>query len=405
MDLVSGTPFWVVRDGPSDPYPALTTDASAEIVVIGAGITGALAAYELTLAGADVIVLERDEVASGSSSATSGLLMYDTDASLEDLTRRFGPERASSVYRCGLEAISRIEELCATLGDSGFSRRPSMYLASSEKDAEGLETEFRLRREHGFHVEWFAREKLESQYSFTAPAALRSHGGEIDCYRFARRLLAAAHAHGARIYANSPVTDFKWVGSGGVEVIVAGDRIVRASRAIGATGYELATHLDRPTGNLASTWIFATEPLDSFDGWDDRCLIWETARPYLYIRSTDDGRLLIGGYDEPWAEEHRSRPRYEEKTRTLFERARRMFPRLRLDIAYSWAGTFATTDDGLPFIGAVDECPGMWFALGYGGNGLTFSVIAANILTAMYRGERPPEAELFSFNRPGVRRT
>ncbi len=77
-----------------------------------------------------------------------------------------------------------------------------------------------------------------------------------------------------------------------------------------------------------------------------------------------------------------------------------MFPDLRIEPAYCWAGTFATTDDGLPFIGQVPEQPGIWFALGYGGNGITFSVIAAAILRDLLRGRDNADARLFSFERP-----
>jgi glycine/D-amino acid oxidase-like deaminating enzyme len=401
MDLHSGTPFWPLRDGLPAAYPALRRNLSAEIVVLGAGITGALAAYELTRAGASVVVVDREDVASGSSAASSGLLLYETDTSIEELAESAGIPAAIRVYRLGLEAIDRIEQLSAELGGScGFHRRPSVYLASTRRAVRGLERDSTLRRTHGFDVDFLRRPDLEREYSFTAPAAIRSRGpAEIDCYRFTHQLLAASRNAGAQIFDRTPVTRMQ-PGSSGVVLDLAGGYTLRASLVVCSTGYDAIVRLPRKTGNLATTWAFVSEPLDSFSGWADRCLIWETARPYLYLRSTDDGRMLAGGEDERGALVHERKSTFSRKIRRLLKRVRKMFPQLALEAAYGWAGTFATTDDGLPFIGELPAYPHVQFALCYGGNGITFSVIAARILRDAYLGRPNPDAALFGFTRP-----
>jgi glycine/D-amino acid oxidase-like deaminating enzyme len=68
-------------------------------------------------------------------------------------------------------------------------------------------------------------------------------------------------------------------------------------------------------------------------------------------------------------------------------------------LGYAWAGTFATTNDSLPFIGKLPGYPGVWAALGYGGNGITFSVVAATILRDAWIGQPHPDAKLFDFSR------
>src|SRR4029453_8364250 len=90
-------------------------------------------------------------------------------------------------------------------------------------------------------------------------------------------------------------------------------RSIRANRIVTASGYPATRQLSRRTGTLQSTWAFVTEPLPHFAGWPHRCLFWATARPYLYIRSTDDGRLLAGGEDEPGPERHRQPHRFRKK--------------------------------------------------------------------------------------------
>jgi glycine/D-amino acid oxidase-like deaminating enzyme len=400
MDLHTGTPFWPARNGTMPSYPHLDQDARADVAVIGSGITGALAAYELTRAGADVIVIESHDAVGGSSAATSGLLLYETDTSLEDLAAVVGMDGAARVYTLGLRAIDRIEEVCRSLPSScGFARRPSIYLASNEKSVANMRREFELRRAHGFDCDWMTAHDITSRYSFTGAAAIATRGtAEIDCHQFAHRLLEAAANAGARICCQSPVVTMS-PDQTGVTLVTAGGATVRARHAVAASGYEASEHLARHTGDLQSTWVLVTEPLLDFSGWRDRCLIWETARPYIYVRSTDDGRLLIGGEDEPSAEAHRDPAHFDAKMNALTRRAEAMFPRIPIRPAYCWAGTFATTVDGLPYIGEIPECPNVWYTLGYGGNGITFSAIAAVLIRDTYLGRDNPDAKLFGFTR------
>jgi glycine/D-amino acid oxidase-like deaminating enzyme len=389
-----------VQDRPLADYTPLTSNVQADIAVIGAGITGALVAYELTHAGFDVVVLDKEVVVSGSSSATSGLLLYDTDLDLHELGTRVGSDYAARAYRLGLQAIDRIELLCHRLGDAcGFARRPSLYLASRDADVAALEREFRARRAIGLDVGLISKSDLRARTSFQAPAAIWSRGtAEVNCYRFAHLLLAAAASSGARIYARTPAIAVRQ-DAGALVIDVPGGLHVRCRRLVNATGYEASTHLHRKTANLASTWVVVSQRLYEFPGWPDRCLIWETARPYVYLRTTEDGRLLAGGEDEPGAHTHRSAGEMREKSARLIERARAMFPELTIQPEFCWAGTFATTDDGLPFIGESPECPNVWFALGYGGNGITFSVTAADILRDAFLEKDNPDAEIFRFAR------
>ena len=73
MDLRTGCAFWMLKDGLLASYPSLAADLSADVAIIGAGITGALVARELTNAGANVVVVDRRDVASGSTAASTGL--------------------------------------------------------------------------------------------------------------------------------------------------------------------------------------------------------------------------------------------------------------------------------------------------------------------------------------------
>lgn len=400
MDLRSGAAFWPLRNGLLHSYPALDHDERADVAVIGAGVTGALVADRLIGAGADVVIVDKRDVASGSTAATTGLLQYATDTSLLELSDSVGLDRGVRAWRLGVEAIDDIERLCAAMGDPcGFERRPSLYLASSSRDGKTLKREHALRAAHGFDVEWFSRAGLRARYGIDAHGAIYGRGdAQIDAHRFTHRLLERAERGGARVYDRTEVTAVR-VRDAGVTIETSRGPTITARRIVWATGYEAAESGGKRAGWRHSTWAVVSEPIADFDRWSDRALIWETARPYLYARVTDDGRVLLGGEDEPFSSRHDSPRRLVKKTATLLARFAQLFPSIAIEPAYSWAGVFTSTKDGLPYIGATPEHPHAWLALGYGGNGITFSMIAAGLIRDAWRVAPSADAPIFAFDR------
>lgn len=398
LDLETGDPFWRRRDGLPRAYSSLAHDTQADVVIAGAGCTGAMLAHELSRSGVSVVVLDRRDVASGSSAASTGLLLYDTDTSLAELARRVGPDGALRVYHLGLSAIRAIERFCSSSRTGcGYSRRSSLYLASRRRDVRPLRKEFESRRSAGFAVSWLDQEQITRSFGFHARAAIRSvETAEVDTYRLTHELLEAATERGARVFGRTEIRSFE--GSRG-DFTIRTDRgaSVRCDSIIWATGYEGIT-LAGPRASLASTWVLVTEPLAPADVPQGRHLVWETARPYLYLRWTEDNRLLVGGEDEPCADCHRNSRWFRSKTSSLLARAQSMFPHLRLEIAYAWAGTFSLTKDGLPIIAERPRFPGQWLALGYGGNGITFGAIAARLITDAILGKPSSDLSLFEVN-------
>ena len=125
----------------------------------------------------------------------------------------------------------------------------------------------------------------------------------------------------------------------------------------------------------------------------------ETRRPYFYARTTSDQRILLGGGDDPFTRPDAHAQLLPRKTRALTRRFTRMFPRIAIETAYRWAGVFAETEDGLPFIGACGTMPSTYIAAGYGGNGITYSFLAGQILRDLLLGRPNRDAQLFCFDR------
>lgn len=405
MDLRSGTPVWLLEPGTLREWPDLEGPSDADVVVMGAGISGALAALHLAEAGLGVLVLDRREAGRGSTVASTALLQYEIDTSLVELGQRLGRDPAARAYRRSAAAVERLGQLASALDeDCGFAWRPSLYLGVTASDAKQLDSEAQARRACGIDVELLDERDIRDRFPFQRPAAIRSAlAAEVDPLRLTLALLKRAESLGATIRTGSgaEVASLDH-GKDRATITTHAGHVVRAGHLVFATGYESERYLPRPVGRLLSTYAMATEPEESLEAWEDRTLIWETARPYLYLRTTPSGRVVVGGEDERLADADARDALIGRKCADLARRARGIWPSLRLAPECGWAGFFGETPDGLPVIGCPPGMRGVWFSLGYGGNGITFGLIAAEIITASITGRPDPDAELFSFERPSL---
>src|SRR5687767_6616975 len=98
MDLRSHFPYFLLRHGIVNSYPSLQEDAHADIVIMGAGISGSLLAYQLVEAGFDVIIVDKRHAGTGSTAASTSLLQYELDVPLHKLIDMVGEKTAVSAY-------------------------------------------------------------------------------------------------------------------------------------------------------------------------------------------------------------------------------------------------------------------------------------------------------------------
>ena len=404
-----------MRDGLLATYPALASDIECDALVVGAGVTGALCAWQLVQAGLDTVVVDAREIGWGSTSASTALLMYDLDVSLVELTQWIGRERAVGVYGAARRGVGELVALDARLGtrDSEeqpprprlVSRVPSLYFASRTSDATKLAAECEARTQAGFEVELWDRARMARHFPFSRSAALWHHdAAQVDPLAFTHALLADGVRRGLRVYDRTVVGHRSSVISRSAttedrRLKTSTGALIRADRLVYAAGYETEQMLRQPAVHLHDTYAFASEPVADLGSWHERALIWETARPYIYLRTTDDNRVLVGGGDDRHTTPERRDRALAEKTEQLLRRARRMFPDLDLVPAFAWAGTFAESDDGMPYIGCHPRYPDSIFAACYGGNGTVFAMLASEIVRDWCLGQANEMAEWFGFGR------
>jgi glycine/D-amino acid oxidase-like deaminating enzyme len=401
MDLKSGYPFWAVKNGLMYAFPRLERDVRCDVAVVGAGITGALIAHELAAHHHDVVVVDQRDVGWGSTCASTALLQYEIDTHGIDLAKRYGNPAALQAYRACLEAIPLLAAVARDVGDVDFKHCDSLYYASSRADHAVLQDEFAWRRRHGFPVRWLSRADLATQFDLTAPAAILSTvAARIDPYRLASRLLRRIQRRGTRVFDRTQV---RRIATRGRRVALTTEHglTIDAGHVVVASGYEAQRWLRQRVARNRSSYAYMSDPLPQAQlGWLGHTLLWESARPYLYLRTTGDGRLLVGGEDDDTDVPARRDRRVDRKAAILQRKVARLRPTLDARPAFAWAGTFAETRDGLPYFGAHRQHGSrVLFALAYGGNGITYSMIGAGLLRAQIERRQHPLRALFGFGR------
>jgi glycine/D-amino acid oxidase-like deaminating enzyme len=402
MDLYYGTLYWSTTGASplrlTQREPASRYDA----IVVGGGMSGALTAYTLAAEGLKVAVLDKGSMACGSSLANTGLIQYSNDIMLHQLMQQIGETNAVQFYRMCVKAIDRLERVARSVYEpTDFARRASLYFASVEPDVELLQKEYQALHENGFHVNYLTADEIARRYPFRKPAALLTYGdAELNPYRFVRAILTYLEQKGVHFFEDTEVTSLEDKPDGITVHTPKG--LFSADHVIVTTGYSPPPGLEESGVDLNRSYAVATRPLENLDSaWKDRELIWETRRPYFYLRTTTDGRIVAGGLDEDTSEVPHSKELIARRAEALKLELESLFPMLEIQIEYAWAAVFGESRDNLPFIGQHPERERLYYLLGYGGNGTVYSTLGSEIIRDLILGKNNPNAGLVKLARPG----
>ncbi len=404
MDLHSGLPYWIIRNSLLDYFHPLEEDFSTDVAVIGSGITGALMAHELCRAGIECCVIDKRSIATGSSAASTALLQYEIDVPLCRMAAMIGEKNAVTAYRACLQSITDIKKVLEETGvNAGYEQLPSLFYASSPADNKLLKQEYEIREKYKLPVTLLKQKEVREQYhvEVSGNALVNESSAQMDAYRAATGLLTHnIKENGLNVFTHTDIKEYKETPDGCIMTTDKGHKI-RCGYIIVAAGFEAEQFLPQEIMELTSTYALISHPVAPEHLWPTHCLIWETADPYLYIRTTDGNRIIVGGEDEKFSAPQRRDSLLRKKTRILEKKFGKLLPDIPFKTEMAWCGTFSTTKDGLPFIGNWPGKERLFFDLGYGGNGITFSIIGAQIICNQLQGIKDERSRVFGYERIG----
>ncbi len=401
MKLRSNEPFWLVKNGLINSYPSLRSNIETEILIVGAGITGSLIAHQCIADGYQVAVIDRREVGNGSSSATTSMLQYEIDVPLYELIDMIGEEAAVKNYQACYDSIDTIGKISKNINSGcGFRKKESLFFAAYKKDVAWLKEEYAARKRHGFPVTWLETGEIMEDYGLDGQygGILSKQGGNIDAFRFVHDLLAYNHRKGLKVFDKTDI-DTTICKKNGVMMTSKTGYQIKTKKLIYCNGFESTEIIKDKFVHLLSTYAMVGERSEGYQKKIGDTLFWNTADPYVYMRTTDDNRLLIGGEDEEFVDTSKRDALISKKVEKLSKYLDKILPTCDFVPDFGWAGTFGETKDGLPYMGKHPEFESTYFVLGFGGNGITFSIIGMEVISALLKGRTHPLMHSYRFRR------
>jgi glycine/D-amino acid oxidase-like deaminating enzyme len=348
--------------------------------------------------GLSVAAVDRRGFVRGSTPASTALLQFEIDKPLTLLSKQIGRDRAARVY---WRSANAVEYLGARVTDLGlacsFRERHALYLPGNVLSVAALKREVEARKAIGLRSEFIDRKTVFKLAGIDKTSASWSSGAaEVDPARMAAALWRSAAKRGAKIFAPVDVVDIE-LHRNHVTLNTRAGIEIRARNVVFATGYELVKGIKPKSHKVSATWVIATRPQPK-RLWKSRCLIWQAADPYLYIRTTPDGRVMAGGEDDDFSDEEKRDKLIPAKSARIARKLGTLLPAIDATPALTWAACFGDSATGLPTIGPIPGLKHCYAVLGFGGNGITFSAVAAQIIQRALAGVKDPDAELFAFS-------
>lgn len=396
IDMHNGNLYWPHTYVKEDYNDSL--EAEYDVVIIGGGMSGALCAYRFSKAGYRTLIVEQHEIGSGSSAANTGLMQYMSDKLLHECVKDFGVLEAYHFYKASKEGLQDIGEISKLLHPNvNFIQRDSLFYASKKKHRQTIIDEYNALKRYGFPAEYITDEQLKKEYGINKYNALITHeDAEINPYIFVNELVKYAHTHyNLHCVEHCELTSYKAYDD--IVECELTDKKVLAQHLIMTTGYaknEITKKYIRREAFVAS-YAVVTKPTDI---WKDKVMIWESARPYLYIRHVPGNRVLIGGLDES-TEKIPSKRHINKRGKQLIKAFNKLFPNIEVEMDYAYGARFGETKDGKPFIGKLEDNAEVYGLYGYGGNGTVYSSFGSKLLLDMIDGKYNPLSEIFKMKR------
>jgi glycine/D-amino acid oxidase-like deaminating enzyme len=363
---------------PAAARPALTGTVTADVAVVGAGLTGLTTAYRLvrTAPHLNVVIVDADRPGAGASGRGTGLLGPRVGPPPDTARRRYGDATARRMYETSVgwvhQALHLIDELGA---DCDVDAPGQLMVAGSARAATALRRQAAAYRDLDLDPQLLADPgPFRAALRFPVAATL-------DPAALTAALTAAVDRLGVRRFDHSPVTAVH----DGELTFPAGT--VRARRTVVAVGGSAAA-LRLPVGTVAPMRVRALATAALPDGLRARLgrqAVVDVTQMGPYYRLTPDGRLIAGGgpVEVPASG---GRGGDAHAWRWIADR----LPD-GVTVTHRWSGRVGMTGDGLPVVGRLTDST--WFAGGCCGHGLALSIATGTHLAQALTGDAPvPDA-------------
>lgn len=404
--------YWMGTAGspPADDGP-VSADMDVDVVVVGSGYTGLSCAIHLAKDyGIKATVLEANTVAWGCSTRNGGQAQISSGRlKRSQWIQRWGTDVALKMHREVCEAFELFNDLISS-DEIDCDPRPGghYYIAHRDKVMPGLQAECELlNNTFGYGARMISRDELHDRHvrdQEAAGALWEPDGTCIHAGKLAFGYINMARRLGAKIHTASPVMG--WTIKDGVHHLTTPGGTVRARAVALATAGYTPPGLNRRTKHRLMPILsnsIVTRPLTEEEkqecGFQTMSPLTDTRTLRHYYRYLSDGRVQIGSRSAVTGRDAENPKHLELLQAGLY----RKFPALTgIDLDYSWWGWVDVSHDMMPRIFQPDPAETIYYAMGYGGNGVMYSAQAGRRMAQLVTGNgQELDLPIFTSQLPG----
>ena len=379
-------------------FSSLEQNTSAEVCVVGAGISGLTTAYLLAKEGKNVVLVDDGKVGYGQTHRTTAHLTCVIDDRFYNIEKMHGEEGLKLATESHANAIDLIEKIVAEEDiDCDFLRVPG-YLFFPEESVDEAQKEIDSARKAGLSPEIMKSPEIPQLTNGTCLKFDRQGQFHIGKYMIA--LSNATIKAGVRIYTGTHIKSIEKNGENGVKLITSKDFIINCNSTVIATNSPVSdlVRIHAKQAPYITYVISAIIPKNSIP----TALYWDSLDPYHYVRlqpMDDHDILIIGGEDHKTGQADDIPQRYKN----LEDWARLRFSQMK-EIIYKWSGQVIEPIDGLSYTGLDPEHKkNVYIITGDSGMGITHGTYSAVIIKDLITGKYNEWAKLYDPSRVTLR--
>lgn len=383
-------PYW--REIALPSFEKLNKDSSADVAIVGAGITGITAAYLLAKAGLKVAILEAGSVLNGTTGHTTAKITAQHGLIYDELIQHFGEDKARLYYESHSNALQFIKQLVEEKKiDCDFAEEDAWIYAVTDEYADKLNTEYKAYEKLGIKCRMAERLPFEVECK---NALIMEKQARFHPLKYLKHLLDEAAQAGCTIFENTTVADIE-------DPEGEPKAVTRDGYKISCKHVVIASHFPFYDGlgfyfarmHAERSYAIGIRTEKAYPGG----MYISADSPTRSIRSTplNDGNLIIiGGENHKTGQGIDTIKHYDE----LEAFAEKVFG--ISDYAYRWSAQDLVTLDKLPYIGKItDNKPNILVATGFKKWGMTTGTVAARMITDFILERDNPYQELYSPSR------
>lgn len=401
MVVVKGSSFFT-SETTTKQYPYLAQNIETDVLIIGGGVTGALALWYFHQQGIECVLIDKSRFGCMSTSITTALLQYELDENYADLAKSLSPQDTRGAYMLGVLALDELDRIINVLGNGcEYQKNDSLLMTTKTSEIQQIKNEYDLRSQMGLPVTLLRGDNNPYPFSFKAGVLAKQGGARLNPYAFTHQILDAIRRNNVPMYENTNAVSLLY-DRNGVSIVTQYHNVIRAKTVILATGYQAPTLCKRQFYTKYVTYNIVTKPIGELP--DLKLLLRDNKKKYHYFRQTTDQRIILGGEDLRLEGVGFRQIVANTKYERLLKHLKRMFPNIeeKLCIDYSYCGVFGTTKDNLGIVGADEKQERLLYCLGYGANGILFAIMGAKMLAEQYVGKPANQLHLFSPHRKTI---